>query len=1149
MDPCKPGPRAGRIPERVRILDLDLRAPGAYGKLALTILRRILWVGAAVAAASAFFCLGLLFRVLIGPVSLGPFSDELRTALNQVLPGFDVRFDEAALEWDRSESRVDLVILGTRVLDRGQHIIAQAPKAEIGLAAGPFLQGRISIRRIALIGVQLTLVHTATGSLRLGLQGGAGENDILQRIRDAISSNKGHGSSLQSFAVRDARLAFYDEETGAFVVAPRADLQVSGPRGDPELASGTSANLAAEIEISGKPARVYANLRFPERGDLSSGDLSITGLSFPALARDGRKFGFLAPLALTADVTGSWTLAHGTQLRFADFGLGASGYIYGFGRPLHVKSLRLVGRYDGQTGKFLIDDANFAGEEVRAHLAGSADLKFRPDGNVTSAFAVALDHLGIDVPGALERGVKLGRATLSGNYDSSSRSIVLEQATLSGGPLSATLAGRIVFSPNESPELDFDGRVDQIAMRDLLPYWPLKVAPGARGWIETNVSAGRLGPVLLHTRVPAGAFENPLIPDNAILVTFPIQGATINYMHGLTPLTNASGTGTLTGDNFKADLSSAAVGPLSVTNGHVTIANLHMHAAPAIIDAHISGGLQQIFAILDMKPLQYPTRFHINTSSVRGNGSFDASFRVPTIRDVGVDAIRISVNGAVDNFALALGPHTRISNGVMQVAVDNAKLHAAGRVDLEETPLDVDWLETFKPQGPVSTVINAHGVLDDAARAALGLPSGSYLAGPVGATARLLGYRADIQSADIDLDLTQAVLSADLLTWRKPAGTPATAHVTAKFGDGGSFRTADLTLQGANLAASASVDFGPDGAIESISAPSVHAGPDNDFGITMKKRPEGGKDVFITGHSLDASGLLKRKSGEGTKRGAPQSEEPLHLNANLDRIVLRDGTVLAPFSLDMTGIGQHPRTLSAKAGLTRTASLTVNVTSSETQRRLTITAGDAGEAVRALLDYASVKGGELSVEATMPPVSADTQKNGTVPDYAGEVTIRNCTVLNQPFFARLASSGSPGGVVNLMRGQGIVFDSVHIPFRISGDVVTIHDARATGPSVGVTADGYIDRATNQVALSGAVAPMYGLNGLLGAIPILGNVFVSKKGEGLFGITYTLHGDLDQPQISTNPLSVLAPGILRRIFEGGTPTDPAAGAAPPKPPGP
>jgi hypothetical protein len=215
-------------------------------------------------------------------------------------------------------------------------------------------------------------------------------------------------------------------------------------------------------------------------------------------------------------------------------------------------------------------------------------------------------------------------------------------------------------------------------------------------------------------------------------------------------------------------------------------------------------------------------------------------------------------------------------------------------------------------------------------------------------------------------------------------------------------------------------------------------------------------------------------------------------------------------------------------------------------RRLTAKAADAGAVIGALLDTTSVKGGDLSLDATLPPVSSETQKSSAGPDTAGELIIRNCTVLNQPFFTRALSSGSPSGVADLVKGQGIALDSVHIPFRMSGDVITIHDARATGPSLGLTADGYIDRGTNQVALSGAVAPMYGLNGLLGVIPVLGDVFVSKKGEGLFGITYTVHGDLDHPQISTNPLSVLAPGILRRIFEG-SPSAPAASQAPPPKP--
>jgi len=49
------------------------------------------------------------------------------------------------------------------------------------------------------------------------------------------------------------------------------------------------------------------------------------------------------------------------------------------------------------------------------------------------------------------------------------------------------------------------------------------------------------------------------------------------------------------------------------------------------------------------------------------------------------------------------------------------------------------------------------------------------------------------------------------------------------------------------------------------------------------------------------------------------------------------------------------------------------------------------------------------------------------------------------------------------------------------------------------------------------------------------VLVSKKGEGVFGVTYSATGSAELPKIDVNPLSVLTPGILRRIFEGHMPT--------------
>jgi hypothetical protein len=1131
----------------LRALDSSLRPSGAYRRFVSLALRRAAWTAIALVAAAVFFCAGLLFRVLMGPISLGPFSGELHAALEQVLPGLDVRFDDAALEWNRNEARIDLAIIGTRVLDRGRHIVAQAPKAEIGLSAGPFFRGRLVINRITLVGVQLTLVHTKAGTLRLGVRPGRGEDDVLRQIRDAISRNKGGGPSLKSFAVHEARLAFFDEETGAFVVAPKADLEISGAdTGHGDETSGITANLAAEIEISGKPAHIFARLVFPRGRDLSTGDFSISGLNVEALARDGRKFEFLAPFALTADMTGSWTLAHGTELKFADFGIGASGYVNSLGRPQRVKSLRLVGRYDGATGKLTLDDAMLAGEEAQAHLTGSGNVRFNEAGALEAVdFALVVDRLALNVPGAMERAVTLGRINLAGVYTAADRSIVLEQARISGGPLSGSLAGRVVLDPGESPEVDMDGRLDPIAVRDLLPYWPLKVSPGARAWIASNVEAGRLGPVLIHTRFPAGALQRPALPDDALSITFPLVGGTFVYLRGLTPLTNVTGSAILTGDNFRGTVSSAQIGPLSLTDGHVSIANLDVHGTPADIIARITGGLPQFFSLLDMKPLQYPTRFHLNTRSAAGTASFDAFFHVPTFKSVSLDTIRISAKGSIKDFALSLGPHTQISDGSLDLSVDNTDLHASGKIALGTATLNVDWTEAFNPPGNVSTRVKLQGVLDDAARAALGLSSGGVLTGPVGVNAWLQGYRGSIQTASLQLDLTQATLAADVLAWKKQPGTPSAAQIAAQLDNSGNLRAADVSIEGPNLTASGKVAFAPDGALQSVAVPSLRAGADNDFGVVMREGP-GGVDLSITGRSIDASGLLHQQMGNAGKgkESGKEPGEPFHLVAKLDRLDLKDGVALSPFALDASGRGRRPATLSMTGGLSRSATLAVSMTTADNQRHLMVNAGDAGLLLKGLLGNASLKGGDLNLQVTMPPVPGVREPGNH--DDVGDLTIRNCTLVNQPFLTRAFSSGSFGGLMDLMRGQGIALDAVHIPFQISGDVITIHDARASGPSIGVTADGYIDRATNQIALQGALAPLYGINGLLGAIPVLGDVFVSKKGEGLFGVTYTLQGDIDEPKVSTNPLSVLAPGILRRLFEGAAPK-PAGSAASSAPP--
>ena len=58
-----------------------------------------------------------------------------------------------------------------------------------------------------------------------------------------------------------------------------------------------------------------------------------------------------------------------------------------------------------------------------------------------------------------------------------------------------------------------------------------------------------------------------------------------------------------------------------------------------------------------------------------------------------------------------------------------------------------------------------------------------------------------------------------------------------------------------------------------------------------------------------------------------------------------------------------------------------------------------------------------------------------------------------------------------------------------------------------------------------------LTGALDSIPLIGDILSGGKGEGILAMTFKVRGSLDEPVFTVNPLSLLAPGILRKIFSG------------------
>ena len=148
--------------------------------------------------------------------------------------------------------------------------------------------------------------------------------------------------------------------------------------------------------------------------------------------------------------------------------------------------------------------------------------------------------------------------------------------------------------------------------------------------------------------------------------------------------------------------------------------------------------------------------------------------------------------------------------------------------------------------------------------------------------------------------------------------------------------------------------------------------------------------------------------------------------------------------------------------------------------------------------------------------------------YDGQFLIKGIRLRKAPIMADLLDAISVVGLLDQLRGPGILFNTVDGRFRLTPNQLILRQAAAVGGSLGVSADGIYDFRVKKLDFSGVVSPIYFVNAI-------GSV-VSRRGEGLFGFNYRMTGSSEDPKVSVNPLSILTPGIFRDIFRRSPPRE-------------
>ncbi|MBC05331.1 AsmA-like C-terminal domain-containing protein [Thalassospira sp.] len=315
----------------------------------------------------------------------------------------------------------------------------------------------------------------------------------------------------------------------------------------------------------------------------------------------------------------------------------------------------------------------------------------------------------------------------------------------------------------------------------------------------------------------------------------------------------------------------------------------------------------------------------------------------------------------------------------------------------------------------------------------------------------------------------------------------------------------------------------------------------NDGKITLRQETEK-RELEITARQLiatpwivgdeagddDAGNDLSGANTGGIGERAERSGGSTEVFLNIEQMVMANGELLADVRGSIHTVGQEWDRLVLNGAFGDRANVFAQVTREDFQtRKVTLTSEDAGRFLRAVDMYDNLLGGRMTIEGTV-------DERDFAQPFSGQASIAEFRVVNAPIAARVLSAASLTGLGDVLQGNGISFNELNGEFTYVNDVLALSKVAANGSAVGVTANGSIDLAKSEIRLAGSIVPIYALNSALGAIPILGDILVGEEGGGIFAPTYTIEGDLDEPDITVNPLSTFVPGVFRNLITGAEP---------------
>ncbi len=997
----------------------------------------------------------------------------------------------------------------------------------LGLAPLALLRGIVKIATVKIDGLHLSLSDLPLGTTA-PTPGFLDKDGLLdaRKIYDSVFVNASRTISIFSrqstreISIARTQIDLPDKKFGSGIFINEVAV-TRGPRG--------RIDLAGNFEIGGRPVDVNGFLARSKNGAVNL-DLGFSNMPvpFPKLETNKEKDEFLlSPTGLA-----SLNLS-GTHLEGADQSQNILRANVAFTQiprasdksSLFSATVEIVPderKVEIAEAKFVLGntvlDFNGAVEPV---AAGGPEKSAHYRYNAVSTTAVFAPMDSPEKP--LQTGIKI-----AGTIDSEFRRFNGDELALrtTEGEVIGQLS--VVRADKGAPALFLALHVPKLPVSQAKQLWPAFSAPGAREWVMQNVFGGQITDSSLDMSVGPGRFGSVIaLNSDEINGHFDIQNTRFDITGDIPPVRDAAGIVDFSGTDVNIALQSGTAylpsnRTVSASNGQLKIHAANLPPVVGDLSIDIAGKADAIAELASFEPINALRYVDLQPEQLSGDVSGHLNAEIPMSKERPDRKLGWSADLNYSGLAISKPIDGQdISNAKGQLKLEPGLAVFVADAELNNIPAHLNLVEPFGEEADKSRrKRDITLTLDDSTRAKVAKGLNEILKGPVKIT--FLGE--DSNGRKLSADLGKAELSLPWVGWTKGAGIPATATFVLE-NDGSNLKLSDFVFTGDSFGATGDIKVS-DGSLSAIEFPKLALNRDDDFSLNLSHSASGYR-IAVKGNQADLRPVIKKYRKLATAN-PDINGDPVHLVADLGTVKGFNDQAFNGFHLELdTGKGKLKRLKSNFAASPEIQSV-FDFKSNGNDRAVKFNSPDLGVLLKFLGSYEHMKGGRLNGALA---------GSGGAP-LTGEVDIQNFALVDEPRLKSLTAAGSAPGQDRRFADafptnfdtSSVAFDLAYAAVENGSDYLKVDQGIIRGPVVGTTFEGFIYGRDGKMALTGTFLPAYGINSAFSQIPVLGYMLGNGRDRGLIGLTYKLTGDPASPDVQVNPLSVIAPGIFRSIFE-------------------